>query len=504
MSAGPDNRRTDPAATAAQSDRGAPDNLRMGGDGRVPVADEPAYPEPTPIGRQVHLGSLPPGSLSRQVFILALPMLGEQLVNFCVGLVDTFLAGQVGKEATAAVGTGGYLSWFVTLGFALIGTGAAALVARCFGARDIQTAKRAANQAFVLALALGATMGGLVYLAAPLLADFLTQTTAAASMMVTYVRIDAFGLVLYSTVLVCGGVIRAAGDTRTPMIIMVIVNIINAIVSAGLVFGWVGPPMGVKGIAIGTVVARLLGGLLLTVVLLSGLRGLQLHLAWMRPDWEMIRRMLRVGGPAGAEATLMWVAQIWFIKIVAHTATGNAATVNYAAHMIAVRMTAITYLPAAAWMTAAATLVGQYLGARQPERAARSAHVAALQGGVLATGVGIAFFLLADVIYAIMSQDAAVRDVGAPAFRIGAFIHPFLCMGIIYIGALRGAGDTRCTMIFSLIGGILLRIPLAYLGGVVLGGGLIGAWVGMWADNFTKFVMGCARLLQGGWKRVRV
>jgi Na+-driven multidrug efflux pump len=224
----------------------------------------------------------------------------------------------------------------------------------------------------------------------------------------------------------------------------------------------------------------------------------------MRPDWTMIRRMLRVGAPAGAEATLMWIAQIGFIKIVAHTATGDAATVNYAAHMIAVRMNAITYLPAAAWMTAAATLVGQYLGARQPDRAARSAHVAAIQGGVLAAGVGIAFFLLADVIYAVMSQDPAVREVGARAFRIGAFIHPFLCMGIIYGGALRGAGDTRCTLLFSLIGGICLRLPLAYLGGVVLGGGLIGAWVGMWADNLAKFVMGSARLLQGGWKRIRV
>ncbi|MBU0641364.1 MAG: MATE family efflux transporter, partial [Planctomycetes bacterium] len=341
MPAGPDNRRTDAAAAGARANSrsaSVPNDLRACGGGRIPLADEPAYPEPMPPGDEFRLESLPTGSLNRQIFILALPMLGEQFVNFCVGLVDTFLAGQVGKEATAAVGTGGYLSWFVTLGFALVGTGAAALVARCFGARDAKTANRAANQAFVLALALGAAMGGLVYLTAPLLADFLTQTTAASSMMVTYVRIDAFGLVLYSTVLVCGGVIRAAGDTRTPMTIMVIVNIVNAFVSAALVFGWFGPAMGVKGIAIGTVVARSLGGLILTVVLLRGLRGLRLRLTWMRPDWEMIRRMLRVGAPAGAEATLMWVAQIGFIKIVAHTSTGDAATVNYAAHMIAVRM----------------------------------------------------------------------------------------------------------------------------------------------------------------------
>jgi putative MATE family efflux protein len=504
MSAGPDK----PSADAVSADGrfalaapAAPNGRRVGG--ASPPA-EPAGGEQARPGSARQLDSLPRGTLNRQVFVLALPMLGEQFVNFCVGLVDTFLAGQVGKEATAAVGTGGYLSWFVTLGFALVGTGAAALVARSFGAGDGRTANRAANQAFVLALALGVAMAGLVWGLAPLLAGFLTRTPAAAGMMITYVRIDAFGLALYSAVLVCGGVIRAAGDTRTPMAIMVIVNIINALVSATLVFGWLGPSLGVKGIAIGTVTARLLGGLLLTVVLLKGLRGLRLKWASMRPDWEIIRRMLHVGAPAGAEATLMWIAQIGFIKIVAHTATGEAATVNYAAHMIAVRMTAITYLPAAAWMTAAATLVGQYLGAKQPDRSARAAHVAAIQGGVLTTAVGVAFFLLADVIYAIMSQDALVREVGAQAFRVGAFIHPFLCMGIIYSGALRGAGDTRSTMMFSLIGGLVLRLPLAYVGGVVLGGGLIGAWVGMWADNFAKFVMGWARLLQGGWKRVKV
>lgn len=494
------------------------DAARKGGQ-RAGAAVRPGVPGPslpnheglgtaplrqTAPGGDVALSSLPSGPLGRQVFLLALPMLGEQLVNFMVGFVDTFLAGRVAKEAIAAVGTGGYLSWFVTLGFALVGTGAAALVARACGGGDQRTVRRAANQALVLALLLGLLMAGLVYAVAPLLAGFLTQTAAAEAMMCRYVRIDAFGLILYSTVLVCGGMIRAAGDTRTPMVVMVLVNIINALVSAGLVFGWFGPRLGVTGIALGTVAARSLGGLLLIILLARGLRGLRISVAGLRPDWTIIRRMLRVGLPAAGEASVMWIAQIGFIKIIAHTASGEAATVNYAAHMIAIRMTAITYLPAAAWMTAAATLVGQYLGARRPEQSARAAHVAAVQGGLLTAGVGIAFFLLADAVYLLMTQDVAVREVGVPAFRLGAFAHPFLCMGIIYIGALRGAGDTRRTLLISLTGGILLRVPLAYLGGIALDGGLIGAWCGMWADNLAKFLLGWGVMVQGGWKRVRV
>jgi putative MATE family efflux protein len=450
------------------------------------------------------LESLPGGSINRQVFTLALPMLGEQFVNFLVGLVDTYLAGYVAKEATAAVGTGAYVGWFVALAFSLIAVGSIAVVARSFGARDLHTANRALNQAVLIALGMGLAASAAVFAGTPAIAAFLTQTPTAGAMFVTYLRIDALGYTLYSVVLIGGGVIRASGDTRTPMAIMIVVNIVNLFVSAALVFGWFAEPMGVAGIAIGTLIARSLGGVLMTWTLIAGLRGLRLQLSRLRPDPHIIWRMLRVGLPAAADSAVMWAAQVAFIKIIAHTATGDAATANYAAHMIAVRMEAITYLPATAWMTAAATLVGQYLGARQPERAARAGHTAALQGGLLTTVVGIVFFLLAHQIYAAMSGDPQVRAVGSPAFRWLAFVQPLLGTGIIYMGALRGAGDTRWTMLFSLIGGLGLRVPLAYLGGIVLAGGLLGAWSGMIVDIIARFLMGSARFTHGGWKRVRV
>jgi len=114
------------------------------------------------------------------------------------------------------------------------------------------------------------------------------------------------------------------------------------------------------------------------------------------------------------------------------------------------------------------------------------------------------FFLFAHQIYAAMSSDLQVRAVGGSAFRWLAFVQPFLAAGIIYMGALRGAGDTRWTMVFSLIGGLGLRVPLAYLGGIVLAGGLLGAWSGMIVDIIARFLMGFARFTHGGWKRVRV
>jgi len=450
------------------------------------------------------LQSLPIGSLNRQVFILALPMLGEQFVNFLVGLVDMYLAGYVSKEATASVGTGAYIGWFVTLALSMIGVGSAAVVARSFGARKLNTANRATNQALLIALGTGALCSLSVWVTSSSIAGFLTQTPTAGAMCNTYLRIDSLGYTLYAIVMIGGGAVRAAGDTRTPMAIMIIVNIVNLFVSAALVFGWFAEPMGVTGIAIGTVTARSLGGVLMAGTLLFGLRGLRLRLSLLRPDRVIIWRMLRVGLPAAADSGFMAAAQIAFVSIVAHTAVGDAATVNLAAHMIGIRMEAITYLPATAWMTAAATLVGQYLGARQPSRAARAGHIAALQGGLLTAGVGIVFFVFAKQIYATMSNDPEVCAVGDPAIRYLAFVQPFLAAGIIYIGALRGAGDTRWTMLFSFIGGIAIRVPLAYLGGIVLAGGLLGAWAGMMADIVARFIMGAARFTHGGWKRVRV
>ncbi len=477
-------------------------------DARIAAATavgEASLPEELDAATEPIPSTLPAGPRWRQVLVLALPMLGEQVGVFLVGFVDTLLAGRINKEATTAVGAGGYMGWFVSMAFMLVSTGAAALVARSLGARDRGTAARVLNQSLLLALLVGAAVSLGVLLAAPLLAQALTQTPLARLYLTQYVRIDALGYAAFGVMLVLGGALRAAGDTRTPMVIMLLVNIVNAVVSASLVFGWLGlPRLEVLGIAIGTVVARTLGGLLMVAVLIRGLRGLQLRRALLRPHGGVLARIMRVGLPAAGEAGLLWCGQMGFILVVTHSAVGDEATVNFAAHTIAMRLEAISYLPAVAWMTAAATLVGQYLGARRASDASGAGHVAAMQAGALTALVGVAFFLLAEPLYRLMSDDAQVIARGAETFRWLGCIQPFLGMAIVYIGALRGAGDTRTMMLFSLIGSIGLRIPVAWLGGIALDGGLLGCWAGMWADNLAKFSMGLGRFAQGGWKRIRV
>lgn len=450
------------------------------------------------------LASLPAGSISRQVIILALPLLGEQLGNFTIMLVDTFLAGQLSGEATVGVGVGGYFGWFTSAGFALISIGATALVSRAFGAKDLKLANRVMHQALIGAGVIGLIVSAGVFSVAPSAAGWLTKTPEAELICRQYLQTDSLGYALFSMLAIGSAVLRAAGDTRTPMLIMIVLNVVNVIFSAGLVYGWFGITLGVYGIAVGTVIARSLGGILILAVLARGVSGLRLRRRRLTFNPALQWRMLRVSLPGAGDMALMSSAQFLFVSVVASTAQGAQATANLAAHMIAMRAEALTYLPAVAWMTAAGTMVGQYLGANRPDEAARSGHTAALQAATLTTLVGVSFYIFAGPIYHLMSNEPSVWEVGIPAFRIMAFIQPFLCVAIVYIGALRGAGDTTTTMLISILGSWAVRVPLAWFFGVHLGLGLIGAWYGMWADNLVKFSLGTFRFLHGGWKKIRV
>lgn len=423
---------------------------------------------------------------------------------FLVGFVDTFLAGHISKEANNAVGTAVYVSWLLTTVFTLVGTGAAALVARCFGAGDRRTANRVVHQAVLLGGLAGLATTLLAFMLAPLLAHALMRTPESEVLCIHFLRIDAFGYAAAALTAIIGGVLRASGDTRTPMGVMTFINVLNVLLTVTFVKGWVTPPLGAVGIALGTLIARCAGAVVALWVVWRGTRGLRLRLRRLWPEPKTIARILRVGIPAAGDAATMSVAQMTFVWVVSRTAAGEAATVNLAAHMIAMRLEAISYLPAIAWMTAAAATAGQYLGAGRPQEATRAGHAAARQGMLVCAVIGATFYLLADWFYIVMSSDPEVRRVGAHAFQYLGCVQPFLAAAIIYTGALRGVGDTRTTFFFAVLSSVGVRLPLGYLCGPVLGWGLLGAWVGMWSDNVVKAALGYGRFRQGGWQRVVV
>lgn len=340
------------------------------------------------------------GSVRRAVFVLAIPVLGEQLLNSLVGVVDVYLAGQLSVDATAAIGLAAYVAWLISMLFMLVGTGTTALVARQSGEGRPEGADHFANQSMCLAAALGIGAFALVYTLAPTFARLQNMTGEMQTIVVRYLRIDASGHLFTSVTLIGAAALRGVGDMRTPLKILTVVNVANLIISYSLVFG-IGPfpKMGIDGIVIGTVVGRVIGGILTLMILLEGRSGLRLRAAALRPVLASVRRILRIGLPAAIDGAVMWSGHFVFLMIIANLAEGDLRGAYYAAHIIGVRIEAFTYLPAVAWATATATIVGQSLGASDPRRAIRAGHEAVFQCGLATIALTAFYYFGAEWIF---------------------------------------------------------------------------------------------------------
>ncbi len=446
------------------------------------------------------------------MFHLAWPVFVEQLLNFLVGFTDTYLSGWISKEATTAVGLAAYVGWLASNIFSLVSTGTVAVIARHWGAGEFDAANKAMNRALAIAVFVGLLVYGLIYFAAPWYAWLMKLEGDTAAMVVRFLRIDGSGY-LFSCLTVAGAAaLRGTGQMRVPMFVLVVVNVLNLIVTTLLSgvgpaewfsasLDWLGlPRLGLDGIAYGTLVARVVGGVLMLGVLSSGRFELKLSPSEVSLRGEHARKILRIGLPAGVDGMLRWLGQLGFLMIIARLSTDpEQQTAILAAHSIGMQVEAISFLPACAWGLAAATLVGQSLGANLPERARLGGHEAVKQCGLLAIGLTVIFFFAAQPIYHLMHQDPQVHSVGVPAFQFNALFQIPLVVAIVYTFALQGAGETRQPMIVSLIGVLGIRLALAYLFGIVFDGGLLGAWVGMCCDNTVRALLVAWLFRRGRW-----
>jgi putative MATE family efflux protein len=451
------------------------------------------------------------GELRRTVLTLALPALGEQFLNYCVGLFDTWLAGQVSTAAhevgvyTTTVGIAAYVSWLATLIFSLVGTGTTALVARSQGAGDSEQANRFACRSITLAGFLGLAIYAMLFLLAPNYARMQDLRGESFDVVVGYLRTDACGQLFYGFCLIGSAALRGMGDMRSPMLILGFVNVVNMAVSSALVFG-IGPiePWGIYGVVGGTVTARICGGLLMLLALARGISGLKLRPQFMRPHGDDVRRILRIGAPAGADGVLMWSGQWLFLMLIARLGEASSGKAYMAAHIIGMEAEALTYLPATAWGYAAATLIGQNLGAGRPDRAKQLGNEAA-RHAVWVALLGAAVYLLgADTIYSVMTRDEPVRAIGAPALRFLSWYQIPLAVMIVYLYGLRGAGDTRVVLLMNVAGIFLVRLPVPWWLGIHWNLGLVGAWTGMCADVVCRAAAAALYFAHERWTRTRV
>jgi putative MATE family efflux protein len=439
----------------------------------------------------------------RPMLRLALPVLTERLLSMLVVYSDQCLTGwYLERPHLAAMNLMVYVLWMLTELFVFITVPATAMVARFVGARDFELANRVAQQAFVLgaALAILATVAGLT------LSDSLVRLMQlegeSAELAGTYMRIVLPLLPLIMCEAVGNACLRGAGDTVTGLIAMTLTNIVNVLLSWGLMLGWGPlPRLGWAGIAWGTAAGYSVGGAFILYRLLRGRAGLRLSLRRLSPDFPLIRRMLRIGLPGGSDIMSILLCQLVFVAII--NQLGDLAA---AAHGVAIRIESLAYLPGSAFQVAAATLAGQYLGAGKPRQAGRSVAMACAVGGGLMTAAGVLFFAAAEPLTALFLRpdQQAVREQAVVLLRIVAIAMPPLALTMILSGALRGAGDTVWPLMFSWIGYLGVRIPGGYLLAHTFGLGVEGAWYAMAADLTLRGALVTARFFHGGWKQVRV
>jgi putative MATE family efflux protein len=301
--------------------------------------------------------------------------------------------------------------------------------------------------------------------------------------------------------LIGNGSLRGSGDTRTPMVISAIANVANVAVAYPLIFGVAGlPALGIAGAAWGVAAARIVGFALVVRALLPGerLRVSGLLRRW-RPDLEILRPILAVGGPAAAESGSIQVGLMIFSLIVI-----SLGTDAFAAQQIVFNAANMSMMPGLAFSVASTTLVGQALGAGDPRRAERGGWRGAFTAAAWMSVMGVVFILIPEQIIALYTSDPEVVRLGSQGLRIVGFGQPFQGLAFVLAGALRGAGDTRTTLVVGTAAMWLIRVPLAFALGIAAGLGVTGVWLAWAADWVLRGSLYARAFRRGAWKKIAI
>jgi putative MATE family efflux protein len=461
-------------------------------DGVVTEAREDLAAEPP-----IESGS----ELRKKITDLAVPALIEMTLMTLVSMVDMIQVGRLGPWAITSVGLSNQPMFIAMSVFMSLNVGATALVARSVGAKKIDDAFAGARQALVIASLFGLVLGALgITYAGPILrilgaeADVIGPGTA-------YLRIVSAGLIFQGATVSLNASLRGAGDTRTPMSVNLIANLVNVVGNYRLINGAFGfPRLEVAGAAYATTFSRLVA-LVLVVSKVFGHRGaIKMSITdSFRPDLPILRRIFKVGIPAALEQLVMRSGQMVFARIVA-----SFGTLTYAAHQVALNIEGFSFTTPQAFQTAATTLVGQSLGAKRPKRAIR----VGAEAQKIAIGIGLfmgtILFLFGKYVAVLYTDDPSVISLSAGVLKIIAFAQPFMATNFVLAGALRGAGDTKWTMYITMAGVWGVRVVTAYFLCLHTDLHLYGAWIAMALDMTTRAILVTLRFRAGHWTKTRV
>jgi putative MATE family efflux protein len=459
-------------------------------------ASVPAGPEPEPFDD----GFMAPAAPEAGVWSLAWPSMALYALHALVGIVDFAFVASLGSQAVAAVGVAMQIHFFVFAVLAAITTGTLAVVARESGAGRWQEAGRATRASVLLSAALGALLTACAPWSRELVA-LLGVEGEVAELGGSCLAILLWFNVPFAIEIALSMALRGAGDVRTPLAVGVFANALNVVLCYALVFGRFGfPELGAIGSAVAGGVAFCAGALALLGLWGWGALALPARVAGPSLTPATSWRLLRIGLPTAAEQIAFQLGLLIFLAIIALYGTPAVS-----AYLIGVRILSLCFVPGLGFSTAAATLVGQRLGASRPDLAARLAWRACLLAILVMGGVGLSIGLaaprLAQLFGAVGPETLALAVVFI--YVLGA-AQPLMAVEFAIGGALRGAGDTRFPLYAILIGLFAFRLGAAIAIARPLFDGVTAVWLCLLADYAVKALLLSLRFASGRWTTARV
>jgi putative MATE family efflux protein len=447
------------------------------------------------------------------MFELAWPIIVTELLQVAYNLADTFWLGRYSTDALAAISLAFPLIFlFISVGGGFTVAGST-LVAQYTGAKSEGSAGTVAGQTLSFITLIAATVGVLGYLlTGPMLAALPSSPATGADVVPLaggYMEVFFLGLPFLFGFFVFSALMRGYGNTRAPMVVMAVSVLVNVVLDPILIFGWnVGPlavpELGVEGAALATIVSRGIATVIGVYILFFTSAGPEVSLPDFRPQLEYVRKIVRIGVPSAVEQS---ATALGFITLTVMVISFAPEVV--AAYGLGNRLTSLIFLPALGLGRATNTIVGQNLGARNPERAERAVWLAAKVGAAVMVVAGVVAAVFAEPIVGVFvgTEGAAAAEtvrLSAEYVRIRAVEFGFIGVLQVVLGAYRGAGNTKTALGFSLVALWLGRVPIVYLLVYQFDFGPTGIWIGMAAGQIIGAVAASAWFTRGTWKEAVV
>lgn len=442
-----------------------------------------------------------------EIIKIAGPVFIELLMGTLFGMVDMIMLGNFGTDAmaVAAIAAVGITNQMMFIGLSLVQSlniGATTMVARYIGAKNEGRIESVVKHVMILTqlllvipillIGLGLTDGTMKFLGAH------QDTIAIGS---NYFKVITLGFIFQAFNFSIFAALRGAGDTKTPMKINLTVNLLNVIGNAVLIYGLFGlPSLGVLGAGISTSISQVIASIMLIKFILNKKSIIHINLKnKFRFDKDIIYNLVKIGLPASLEQIALRLGILVFVKIIA-----TLGTVAYATHQICINIMNLSFTPGQAFGIAASTLTGRSLGEEEPDKAEKYIKMCGRIGAMVSASMGVIFFLFGSFIASLYTKNNDVVIEAGRILKLMAFIQPFQGSQLITAGGLRGAGDTVWTLVSTFIGVLLVRIILAYIFVIVMGMGLIGAWLAVLIDQAIRWLMIRIRFKTNKWKYITI